>query len=75
MRVTLDACVPCFLLTARVLIPAYVLSQYRIRHVVFVLKEYRRAHLSLLPTAAFDHDFGAVTDSDDPLMKSYSHLM
>ena len=31
--------------------------------------------LKLTPTAAFDHDFGAVTGSDDPLIKSYRHLM
>ena len=26
-------------------------------------------------SAAFDHDFGAVTESTDPLMQSYTHLM
>lgn len=34
-----------------------------------------RVTLDAIGFAAFDHDFGAVTESDDPLMKSYTHLM
>ena len=44
MRVTLDACVPYFPLLAWVLIPAYVLSQYRIRHVLFLFKAHKHTH-------------------------------
>lgn len=53
----------------------YVTSQYWIRHVVVVLKKWGCTHSNWSSTAAFDHDFGAVTDSDDPLMQSYTHLM
>jgi len=34
-----------------------------------------RVTLDAIGFAAFDHDFGAVTESDDPLMQSYSNLM
>ena len=53
----------------------YVLPQYRIWHVVVAFEARGGTHSNYSTTAAFDHDFGAVTESDDPLMKSYTHLM
>lgn len=73
MKVTLDAYV--LSLQALYWIRAHLLSQYWFWHVIISLEDIGLAHWGWSPTAAFDHDFGAVTDSDDPLMKSYSDLM
>lgn len=53
MRVTLDACVPSFLVLHGILSRAYVPSQYRIWHVVDALKSIRTCSLELITYSCF----------------------